>query len=138
MLCMLVRRQVYLVGESFFFFNDTATTEIYTLSLHDALPIALDEADHRAERQVVLGDAVHRLGDRLRRRAPARSAYGRELALRRPWVDRPLLGLLHLDGLHLERDRGVAPAEISRAFARSRPPLTATAAPSRSSRSVSI
>src|SRR5258708_37467059 len=25
---------------SFFFFNDTATTEIYTLSLHDALPIA--------------------------------------------------------------------------------------------------
>src|SRR2546430_17172524 len=28
-----------LVLEHFFFFNDTATTEIYTLSLHDALPI---------------------------------------------------------------------------------------------------
>src|SRR5260370_26340544 len=27
------------VNHSFFFFNDTATTEIYTLSLHDALPI---------------------------------------------------------------------------------------------------
>src|SRR3712207_8877451 len=27
--------------EFFFFFNDTATTEIYTLSLHDALPICL-------------------------------------------------------------------------------------------------
>src|SRR2546429_6789777 len=27
----------------FFFFNDTATTEIYTLSLHDALPISLHE-----------------------------------------------------------------------------------------------
>src|SRR3712207_7166239 len=27
---------------SFFFFNDTATTEIYTLSLHDALPISGD------------------------------------------------------------------------------------------------
>src|SRR5258708_13512820 len=27
----------------FFFFNDTATTEIYTLSLHDALPISGDE-----------------------------------------------------------------------------------------------
>src|SRR3712207_8408282 len=26
-------------GTWFFFFNDTATTEIYTLSLHDALPI---------------------------------------------------------------------------------------------------
>src|SRR2546426_1218485 len=29
----------YLESLSFFFFNDTATTEIYTLSLHDALPI---------------------------------------------------------------------------------------------------
>src|SRR2546425_6992696 len=28
----------------FFFFNDTATTEIYTLSLHDALPISLLDA----------------------------------------------------------------------------------------------
>src|SRR2546429_9121383 len=28
----------------FFFFNDTATTEIYTLSLHDALPIYLRNA----------------------------------------------------------------------------------------------
>ena len=26
----------------FFFFNDTATTEIYTLSLHDALPISFE------------------------------------------------------------------------------------------------
>src|SRR5258708_34000794 len=29
---------------SFFFFNDTATTEIYTLSLHDALPISASAA----------------------------------------------------------------------------------------------
>src|SRR3982750_5061026 len=29
-----------LSASSFFFFNDTATTEIYTLSLHDALPIS--------------------------------------------------------------------------------------------------
>src|SRR5256885_12026982 len=28
----------------FFFFNDTATTEIYTLSLHDALPICVRQA----------------------------------------------------------------------------------------------
>src|SRR3989442_13825405 len=28
------------VATFFFFFNDTATTEIYTLSLHDALPIS--------------------------------------------------------------------------------------------------
>src|SRR2546429_5996649 len=30
----------------FFFFNDTATTEIYTLSLHDALPICQPPAAH--------------------------------------------------------------------------------------------
>src|SRR5256885_11733549 len=30
----------------FFFFNDTATTEIYTLSLHDALPIWLPDRLH--------------------------------------------------------------------------------------------
>src|SRR3712207_7410690 len=29
----------YVISIFFFFFNDTATTEIYTLSLHDALPI---------------------------------------------------------------------------------------------------
>src|SRR2546430_7686945 len=35
----------------FFFFNDTATTEIYTLSLHDALPISADPgASARGER----------------------------------------------------------------------------------------
>src|SRR5258708_24959526 len=43
---------------TFFFFNDTATTEIYTLSLHDALPIS-DDGDGCFE----AGDfqtAVHR------------------------------------------------------------------------------
>src|SRR2546429_9843336 len=34
---MYRRRRLHLL---FFFFNDTATTEIYTLSLHDALPIS--------------------------------------------------------------------------------------------------
>src|SRR2546430_13768982 len=34
----------------FFFFNDTATTEIYTLSLHDALPIW--QRDHRRRRDL--------------------------------------------------------------------------------------
>src|SRR3989442_7504429 len=31
---------------TFFFFNDTATTEIYTLSLHDALPISCCMKNH--------------------------------------------------------------------------------------------
>src|SRR5258706_491296 len=33
------------LGYCFFFLNDTATTEIYTLSLHDALPICRDAAE---------------------------------------------------------------------------------------------
>src|SRR3954449_788613 len=32
-------RSTFFPYTTFFFFNDTATTEIYTLSLHDALPI---------------------------------------------------------------------------------------------------
>src|SRR3712207_8477345 len=32
-----------MLSSCFFFFNDTATTEIYTLSLHDALPISLGQ-----------------------------------------------------------------------------------------------
>src|SRR6266542_5669255 len=41
---MFLSRGAYVIGRRsclcyFFFFNDTATTEIYTLSLHDALPI---------------------------------------------------------------------------------------------------
>src|SRR3712207_7319091 len=44
-----------------FFFNDTATTEIYTLSLHDALPIFLVQ-----QRQVVhRTDGVRVIGPRL-------------------------------------------------------------------------
>src|SRR3989442_13815538 len=40
----------------FFFFNDTATTEIYTLSLHDALPIcAADEVAGRVVDQARQG-----------------------------------------------------------------------------------
>src|SRR2546428_14188380 len=48
LLSCLTRRTLFSV---FFFFNDTATTEIYTLSLHDALPIfpncALVRGSHR-------------------------------------------------------------------------------------------
>src|SRR5216683_4731399 len=35
----------------FFFFNDTATTEIYTLSLHDALPISRAPGSRAASRR---------------------------------------------------------------------------------------
>src|SRR3989442_6912282 len=51
---------------SFFFFNDTATTEIYTLSLHDALPISV----------VAIAVADVGVGGRRRRMAHARGGDG--------------------------------------------------------------
>src|SRR2546427_1851438 len=60
-----------------FFFNDTATTEIYTLSLHDALPIFDEVADapqsqsDRDGRGGQVGDAVERIPF-----APAEGANG--------------------------------------------------------------
>src|SRR5256886_7566758 len=57
-----LRRGLALSAFFFFFFNDTATTEIYTLSLHDALPICPREqdgcpqADQADERQHDHGD----------------------------------------------------------------------------------
>src|SRR5256885_17049047 len=42
----------------FFFFNDTATTEIYTLSLHDALPISHARGGRHSARRAVRGLAL--------------------------------------------------------------------------------
>src|SRR2546430_10260317 len=47
----------------FFFFNDTATTEIYTLSLHDALPIYVEHVVHGDDAQhvaAIIGHGQHR------------------------------------------------------------------------------
>src|SRR3712207_7366996 len=62
----------------FFFFNDTATTEIYTLSLHDALPIYLDLqiARDRHQRDGVLVRVQPREDDRVRARPLARRGVG--------------------------------------------------------------
>src|ERR1051326_3491372 len=58
----------------FFFFNDTATTEIYTLSLHDALPILMEKlrstslaiyaaaAAHALERGIIIADTKFEFG----------------------------------------------------------------------------
>src|SRR2546430_16663526 len=57
----------------FFFFNDTATTEIYTLSLHDALPIydgrssgAARPLHHRRRHGPVRGGSARHAAGRLR------------------------------------------------------------------------
>src|SRR5687768_17744700 len=61
---------MFTVSFFFFFFNDTATTEIYTLSLHDALPICGGYAEHHHSdrREPWLADRPHVHGPRLQRR----------------------------------------------------------------------
>src|SRR3712207_7183783 len=51
----------------FFFFNDTATPEIYTLSLHDALPIFPDQPRVAAVAGEVVRDAAPQVLERRRR-----------------------------------------------------------------------
>src|SRR3712207_9372094 len=66
---------------SFFFFNDTATTEIYTLSLHDALPICVParpvvRGRGRLVRAVVLLGLPEQVGQRRDvHRGPPRSWF---------------------------------------------------------------
>src|SRR3712207_8117388 len=62
----------------FFFFNDTATTEIYTLSLHDALPIS--PLLHVVGDVETLGDRAHPVRGGPQRRQDAE----RELAAAAP------------------------------------------------------
>src|SRR2546430_8450459 len=56
----------------FFFFNDTATTEIYTLSLHDALPISRRAASGRSRRRTRSGRSSAGSRPASSRRASAR------------------------------------------------------------------
>src|SRR2546421_3671193 len=78
----------------FFFFNDTATTEIYTLSLHDALPISVLEAERP-------GVPVAREVDRATVRGPRRIGLGRwrlgEAPLRARTLDEPEVALQNDD-----------------------------------------
>src|SRR2546429_993456 len=57
----------------FFFFNDTATTEIYTLSLHDALPISRLRLRRERRSDSTAAARAHRGRRRAARRARARS-----------------------------------------------------------------
>src|SRR3989475_10755457 len=102
-----------------FFFNDTATTEIYTLSLHDALPIFDEVADapqpqaDRDGRGGQVRDAVERVPF-----APAEGANGGDHA-EQPSVeghpafpDRQQLGrVVEVVGQVVEEDVAEAPAE---------------------------
>src|SRR2546426_12193005 len=76
----------------FFFFNDTATTEIYTLSLHDALPISCplsrrsshDGHYHDSERSRVADRPGHRLSPSGDKRWPGRRSEEHTSELQSP------------------------------------------------------
>src|SRR5256885_9767848 len=51
---------------NYFFFNDTATTEIYTLSLHDALPISLTPRHTKNKPSFAGADRFDGIADRVR------------------------------------------------------------------------
>src|SRR3989454_9070146 len=74
----------------FFFFNDTATTEIYTLSLHDALPISL-QSDGRQGHRRGGDDREHARRRQRSGRRPqdVRGQAPRHAAQARARVDRP-------------------------------------------------
>src|SRR5439155_26078630 len=73
-----------------FFFNDTATTEIYTLSLHDALPIYCDDLPGDVAR-VVGQQEDHRLRDLVRGALARSEEHTSELQSRGHLVCRLLL-----------------------------------------------
>src|SRR5438067_10392518 len=82
----------FIVVQFNFFFNDTATTEIYTLSLHDALPISRRVDRARRHQLVDLrgGDSRVR-GRRLRARRRRSEEHTSELQSRFDLVCRLLL-----------------------------------------------
>src|SRR3989454_10038913 len=92
---------------SFFFFNDTATTEIYTLSLHDALPIS------------VVAVRARLLRARRRARRPLRPRHVRAHRVLRVSQVRLSLGPRRAPAVRLRRDETPDP-DVSQG--RSHPP----------------
>src|SRR5215213_9549053 len=79
----------------FFFFNDTATTEIYTLSLHDALPISDTAAEPVTGRPRACPAGPRRqrraaaVSDRPADRAPTRPGAAGSASAPREWAAPP-------------------------------------------------
>src|SRR5438067_12756838 len=73
MTIILLYSQLSFIYFFFFFFNDTATTEIYTLSLHDALPIFDRVRGLEVGLHLRGGDGVVRAVEAIARRIDARS-----------------------------------------------------------------
>src|SRR2546430_10724781 len=99
----------------FFFFNDTATTEIYTLSLHDALPICSGKLTLERKQVVQIAivflcpdeitcASVYQSSLEVKTRAPATVGHGTLQNVRNPkrftnLANIPLPAILHYAGM---------------------------------------
>src|SRR6266480_5624659 len=100
----------------FFFFNDTATTEIYTLSLHDALPISSQTRQARPHPRRRAHRRSRRSSSRLAAVPgwPAAHCASRSAQLARSWSSHSLLGSScfpeanRLRGRRIPKRRGLA------------------------------
>src|SRR6266702_6011443 len=104
----------------FFFFNDTATTEIYTLSLHDALPISHALRRFAVELALARGRAEAAFGER-------REALGHleplpALFLERSPFDAPHARARRFERLPADVRVRIAEALLGEAHARGQPP----------------
>src|ERR1041385_9482463 len=94
-------RQVSAGRHGLFFFNDTATTEIYTLSLHDALPISVaKEKSRRRVRGSVRRHARTRRRDRKSTRLNSSHGYISYAVFCLKTHTTTMLGALFLDSRH--------------------------------------
>src|SRR5438477_11899132 len=127
---MCVHNYSYAIAPVCFLFKDTPTTEIYTLSLHDALPISSDLGEHGAEAIHVallehalekppsvrtVGRVLERSGvldgqRRIRRAAPPVGWYLPEVAARRAELDSfdTVSGLLLAGGIDVVVLNGIS------------------------------
>src|SRR3712207_7135415 len=69
----------------FFFFNDTATTEIYTLSLHDALPISLSTNCRSCDQSTAMRRSYSAACGMVGAAAPAPSMFTTRKVVRMRW-----------------------------------------------------
>src|ERR1051325_2555752 len=87
----------------FFFFNDTATTEIYTLSLHDALPICPETRDRSCRRRAAVPRLLHRSPNGFAARRSGTQRWAARYSAAAPW--REVEGLIRASA-HDSRPNG--------------------------------
>src|SRR3712207_7475542 len=116
----MLMMEAILLASLFFFFNDTATTEIYTLSLHDALPICRRRRRRAHKLLLAVRDSYSRQWPFTGRHSRRAHCFGRseehtsELQSRQYLVCRLLLEKkkTHIHSLHIILYPPLCPAQL--------------------------